>query len=52
MIVDECTYLPKPDDHAVFITVLPAVIRVPTPIIDVNLTQATHKELNGGQNQI
>ena len=40
------TYLPKPDDHVMFITVLPSVIRVSTPIIDVNFSQTTHEKLN------
>lgn len=41
------SYLPKPDDHVMLITVLPSVIRVSTPIIDVNLPQTTHEKLKG-----
>lgn len=39
------TDLPKPDNHVVFITIFSTVICMFTPVIDVNLSKATHKKL-------
>ena len=39
------TYLPKPHDDTMFITVIATIIRISSPVIDVNLSQPTHEKL-------
>ena len=39
------TYLPKPHDDAMFITVIATIIRISSPVIDVNFSQPTHEKL-------